>query len=345
MTQYRALGLDGDIPPHMQLHEMICGKWVSQAIFAAAELGIADQLNNEPLSAGEVAQAVGAQAETTYRLMRALGSLGILEEHDNKCFSLTDIGQYLRSDHNESMRNYARLFGYESNWRAWESLDKSVRTGKTGYEIAYGMELFDYLSGQPEAAKVFNDGMVVTNHAVALQVANAYDFTGIKKLIDVGGGTGALIAALLDANSDMRGIIYDLEHAAEGANKLLGERGLHERCEFVTGDFFQEIPQTHSCILKSIIHDWDDERSIRILNNCVKAIAPDGKVLLVERIVPPPGQSHISKLLDLEMLALTSGIERTIDEYQALIKRAGLQVTQVVTTEGASSIIESKAVS
>lgn len=127
MTQYKALGLDGDIPPHMQLLEMICGKWVSQAIFAAAELGIADQLNNEPRSSDEVAQAVGAKAETTYRLMRALGSLGILEESDNKCFSLTDIGQYLRRDHNESMRNYARLIGYECNWRAWESLDKSVR--------------------------------------------------------------------------------------------------------------------------------------------------------------------------------------------------------------------------
>ena len=345
MTTNKVLGLEGDVPPHLQLLEMICGKWVSQAIFAAAELGIADQLSDEPRSAKEVAQNVKTRAETTYRLMRALGSLGILEEHDNECFSLTDIGQFLKSDHHNSMRAYARFIGYESNWRAWESLDESVRTGKTGYKLNYGMEIFDYLGKHPNAANVFNEAMVTTNHTVALQVASAYDFTDIPTLVDVGGGTGALIAALLDANSDMRGMIYDMGHAAESANKFLGERGLLERCEFMMGDFFQEIPQTHGCILKSIIHDWDDEQSIRILRNCVKAIPADGKVLLVERIVPPTGQSHISKLIDLEMLALTSGLERTIEEYHVLFEQASLQVTRVITTAGASSIIEGKAAS
>jgi hypothetical protein len=169
MTYNTILGLEGEVPPQLQLQAMISGKWVSQAIFAAAELGIADQINNEPRSAQEVADAVGAKTETTYRLMRALGSLGILEELENKCFTLTDIGKFLRSDHNESMRAFSRFIGYESNWRAWESLDESVRTGKTGYAIAYGMEIFDYLGKHPQAANVFNDALVVTNH-VALCV-------------------------------------------------------------------------------------------------------------------------------------------------------------------------------
>jgi len=238
MTHNKVLGLEGDVPPHLQLYEMICGKWVSQAIYAAAELGIADQLSNEPRSANEVAQAVGTHMETTYRLMRALGSLGVLEEHDNKRFTLTDIGQFLRSDHDKSMRAFVRLFGYESNWRAWEVLDESVRTGKSGYEIVYGMKLFEYLGAHPRAAKVFNEAMVSTNHIFSLQVANAYDFSEIKTLVDVGGGQGGLIATLLEKNSDMRGIICDMEHVAEGAVKLLDERGLRERCEFMIGDFF-----------------------------------------------------------------------------------------------------------
>lgn len=340
MAYNNVLGIEGDLPPQLQLYGMICGKWVSQAIFAAAELGIPDQLSDEARPADEVAQAVGAQAGATYRLMRALGSLGVLEEHDNRCFSLTDIGQFLRSDDDASMRPYARFIGYESNWRAWEVLDETVRTGKSGYEIVYGMNLFEYLSNHPEAAKIFNEAMVTTNHTAASQVANAYDFSEIETLADVGGGQGALLAALLDDNPGMRGIIYDMDHVAEAAHQLLAERGLGQRCEFVNGDFFKEVPQANGCILKYIIHDWDDERAICILRNCVDAIPANGKVLVVERIVPPPGKSDASKLVDIEMLALPGGIERTVDEFQALFEEAGLQLTQVLPTEGFYSIIE-----
>ena len=334
------LGLEGDIPPHLHLYEMICGKWVSQAVFAAAELGIADHLGDEARPAEEVAQAVGAQADATYRLMRALGSLGVLEEHDQKRFTLTEVGECLRSDNDASMRAFARFIGYESNWRAWEVLDQSVRTGKTGYEIVYGTHLFEYLGDHPEAAMVFNEAMVSTNHIAALQVAEAYDFSDITTLVDVGGGQGALLATLLEANPSIRGVIYDLDHVAEGAQQLLSDRSLGERCEFVSGDFFKDVPSTHSCILKYIIHDWDDERAIQILRNCGNAIPSDGKVLVVEVIVPPPGQSHVSKLVDLEMLALPGGVERTVDEYQEIFEQAGLELAKVVPTEGFFSIIE-----
>ena len=340
MAYNNVLGFEGDVPPQLQLYEMICGKWVSQTIYAAAELGIADQLGDDTRPAAEVAQAVDAQADATYRLMRALGSLGVLDEHDNRRFSLTDIGQFLRSDNPSSMRPYARFIGYKSNWRAWEVLDETVRTGKSGYEIVYGMNLFEYLSNHPRAAKIFNEAMVTTNHSAAVQVANAYDFSEIQTLVDVGGGQGALLAALLDANPAMRGIIYDMEHAAEGAHQLLAERDLGQRCEFASGDFFKEVPKADGCILKYIIHDWDDEKAIRILRNCVDAIPASGKVLVVERIVPPPGQSDASKLVDIEMLALPGGIERTTDEFQELFEQAGLQLTQVVPTAGFYSIIE-----
>jgi len=340
MASYAVLGLEGDLPPALKLQEMICGKWVSQTIYVAAELGIADQLRDETQSADEIAEAVGSQKHTTYRLMRALSSLGILEEHDDKQFSLTVLGQALRSDHEESMKAYARLLGSESNWRAWEVMTEAVRTGNSSYEIVYGMKLFDYLAKHPDAAKIFDDAMVATNHITALQLAKAYDFSGINTLVDVGGGKGALLATIAEANLDMRGIVYDTEYVAEGARQLLDERGLVGRCQFVTGNFFEVVPSADCCILKCIIHDWGDEEAIRILRNCVAAIPANGKVLVAERVVPPPGISHISKLIDLEMLALTGGVERTTDEYRELFEQAGLQVTQLVPTKGLYTVIE-----
>ena len=168
MDHHQILGLEGNVPPHLQLYAMISGKWVSQAIFAAAELGIADALGDEARPADEVAETVGAQADTTYRLMRALGSLGILQEHEKKRFSLTDIGQCLRSDSQESMRAYARFIGCPSNWRAWEVMDEAVRTSRTGYEIVYGMNLFEYLDNHPQAAEIFHDAMVSSGFSASL---------------------------------------------------------------------------------------------------------------------------------------------------------------------------------
>ena len=293
-----------------------------------------------PAPAQDVAAAVGADQQTTYRLMRALASIGVLRESDDHRFSLTDIGEYLTTDHLESMRAFARFIGYRSNWRAWEVFDESVRTGRTGYDIVFGMPLFEYLGQNAEAADVFNEAMVATNHVAALHVAEAYDFSDIEVLVDVGGGEGALLATLLEANPHMRGIVYDLPHAAQGADRLLTKRSLLDRSEFISGDFFEKVPTTDSCILKYIIHDWDDDKAADILTNCAKAIAPGGKVILVERIVPPPAQSHVSKLLDLEMLALAGGLERTVDEYEVLFERAGLMLSRVISTQGFYSIME-----
>ncbi len=331
---------EGDAPPPLRLLAMICGKWASQAITTAAEMGIVDTLRDGPKAAGEVARAVGASEDGTYRLMRALSSLGILEELDGRRFALLEIGQFLRSDLPGSMRGFARFVGYESNWRVWGALEHAVRTGEPGYDCVYGMSAFDYADQHPEAAEVLNDGMTSVSQVEAFQVAAAYDFSGIGTLVDVGGGHGFLLATILEANPGMRGVLFDMAHAADGARELLGGRGLLERCAVASGSFLDGVPRGDACILKHIVHDWDDERSTTILRNCRDAMPRDGRVLVVDAVVPPL-RPHFAKLLDLEMLVLTPrGRERTEDEFRRLFKGAGFHLERVVPTAGFVSVVE-----
>jgi hypothetical protein len=340
MLSTEALGVDGEAPPPLRLLAMICGKWASQAISAAAEMGIADALREGPQAAAQVARAVGASEDGTYRLMRALSSLGILEELDGRRFALSEIGQFLRSDMPGSMRGYARFLGYESNWRVWGALEHAVRTGEPGYDRVYGMSAFEYADKHPEAAEVLNEGMTSVSQVEAAQVAGAYDFSAIGTLVDVGGGHGFLLATILEANPGMRGVLFDMAHAVDGAHELLGGRGLLERCAVASGSFLDGVPRGDACILKHIVHDWDDERSTKILRNCRDAMPRHGRVLVVETVVPPL-RPHFGKLLDLEMLVLTpGGRERTEEEFRSLFRGAGLRLERVVPTGGFVSVIE-----
>lgn len=340
MFPAKVFGIEGDTPPPLQLLGMICGKWSSQAVYAAAELGIADELRDGPQTAAEVAEAVGANEDGTYRLMRALASLDILEELDGRRFALSELGQLLRSDI-PGLRGFARFVGDESNWRVWGALPHAVRTGESGYHHVYGMSAFEYAEKYPEAAEVLNEGMTSISQLEAFQVADAYDFSSIETLVDVGGGHGFLLATILEANPRMRGVLFEMAHALEGARKLLSEHGLLECSTVEGGDFLERVPPGDACILKHIIHDWDDERSARILRNCRKAIPPHGRVLVVDMVVPPPGQSHFAKLVDLEMLVITDGgRERSQDEFSHLFKRAGLRLERVIPTAGFVSVVE-----
>jgi len=328
------------------LLDMIAGKWAAQAISVAAELGIADLLKDGARSSHEIAAETGVSEDGAYRLLRALAGMNLLTESENRSFALTNLGKYLRSDVPGSVRGYARLVGHDLTWRPWGHLLHSVRTGKAAFDFVFGKTIFDHVAAEPGAAATFNEAMTSISLIETSAVVGAYDFHGIGKLVDVGGGHGFLLAAILKANREMRGILFEMPHALEGAQKLLAEEGVKSRCEIVGGDFFAAVPPGGDAyILKHIIHDWDDERSIRILRKCHGAMRRGGKLLLAEVEIGAGGESPFAGLLDLEMLVLTpGGRERTREEFQKLFAAAGFKLTGIVGTGTHISIVEGVAV-
>ena len=324
------------------LRQMIIGKWISMALSVTAELGVADVLASGPRSATELARFVGASEDHLYRLLRALTVVGVLAELDGRRFALTEVGELLRSDHPQSLRGYARLMGQDAFWRVWGAFGDAVRTGEAIVERVLGMGPFEYFAAHPDAAAVFNDAMTSASAMESDAIARAYDFSRIETLTDVAGGHGLLLATILAAYPNVRGVLFEMPHALEGARKLFGERKLGGRCEVVTGDFFAGVPPgADAYLLKHIIHDWDDDRALAILANCRKALKRDGRVLVVDMVIPPPGEPHFGKLLDLEMMAMTQhGKERTREEFDVLFRSANLRLTRIVPTDAPVSVVE-----
>ncbi len=329
------------VNPSMLL-DMMAGKWAAQAISAAAELGIADLLKDGPRPCAEIATKIGASEDGAYRLLRALAGLNLLTENAPRRFALTDLGTYLRSDAEGSVRGLARFFGHEADWRPWDHLAKSVQTGIPAFDMLYGKTFFDHLASQPDLAATFHEAMTSLSLIETSAVVTAYDFRGIGKLVDVAGGHGLLLASILKANPDMRGILFEMPHVLEGAQILLAQHGVKSRCEVAGGDFFAAVPPGGDAyILKHIIHDWDDERSIRILRKCHGAMRPGGKILLAEVVLGSGAGSKFARLLDLEMLVMTQGgRERTQEEFQKLYQAAGFKLTGIVGTDTHISIVE-----
>jgi C-methyltransferase len=324
------------------LRQMIHGNWVSKAISVAADLGIADVLRAGPRSSEEIARETQATEDGVYRLLRALSVVGVFAELDGRRFALTSISEYLRSDRPDSVRGLARLPGHDAFWRAWGELGYGVRTGHPVFEHVFGMPIFEHLARDAEAAAVFNDAMTSISAHEADAVAAAYDFSGISRLADVAGGHGMLLATLLQKNPELRGVLFEMPHALEGARRLFQERDVAARCEVVSGDFFKTVPpDCDAYLMKHIIHDWDDARSIAILATCRKAMKPKSRLLVVDIVIPPPGEPHFGKLLDLEMMAMTQhGKERTRDEFEALYRRANLRLSRIVPTNAPVSVVE-----
>ena len=335
-------GIQGDLPPNLELLQLIVGKWVHQAVYAAAELGIADQLAAGPRPSTEVARAVGADDDATYRLMRALANVGVLEERAERVFALTPVGECLRSDAPVSLRGFARFVGGCPAWAAWGELVHSVRTGEPAVEHVFGKTLFDWYEDHLDDSAVFDDAMTAISTSEAVAVADAFDFSGIGTLADVGGGRGYLLATLLQRTPAMRGILFDLPHVVAGAPPLLGTLGVEDRVRIEAGSFLDACPAgADAIVMKHILHDWNDDDSIRILRHCRGVLPESGRVLVVEAVVPPPGTNGWAKLLDLEMLALTPrGRERTEAEFEALLAAGGLRMTRVVPTASPVSVIE-----
>jgi hypothetical protein len=335
-----ALAARSTVPPNVALFEMIQGAWLSQAIYVAARLGINDALADGPLSADDVARRVGADPGATYRLMRALASNGVLTLRRGR-FRLTRVGHALRSHHHGSMAPMATMVGSPEHWEHWGSLLHSVRTGGTAVEKLRGAPIFEYLDTNPEYAATFNDAMTGVSLVAIEMAVPVYDFTDRRLIVDVGGGHGALLAAVLARAPQARGVLFDLPSVIDGAGAAFDDAGVADRCTLESGSFFEAVPDgADAYLMKTVIHDWDDEKSLSILRNVRTAIAADGKLLLMELVLPEGAPPHPGMLLDLEMLVHAGGQERTASEYRDLLSRAGFRLTRVIQTTGPMSIVE-----
>jgi hypothetical protein len=320
---------------------MTNGYQVSQAIHVVATLGIADLLKDGPRSADDLAEATGTHALALYRILRALASVGIFAEETDGRFGLTPLAEHLRSDVPGSLRSWAILMGRPYLFTAWGHLLHSVKTGEPAFPEVYGMTAWEYRAAHPEESVIFDAAMTGLSLAEAEAVVRSYDFSGIGVLVDVGGGKGALLAAILVANPALRGILFDQPYVVAGAKDLLERAGVADRCEVVSGSFFEAVPGgADAYLLKSIIHDWDDASAIEILRKCRAAIADTGRLLLVERGIRPRNEPDPAKFIDLMMLVMLGGQERTADEYEKLYTEAGFRLTSVLHTGSLLDIIE-----
>lgn len=327
-------------PPPVALLQMMTGYWVSQAIHVAAELGIADLLAGGPKTCEELAEATGCHPQSLHRVLRALSSAGIFTETTSAAFALTPMAEFLRSEHPASMRALARMYG-EEQYRAWGDLLHSVKTGQRAFDNMFGADYFTYLTDHPESEQVFNQAMTGWTNQLVGGVVDAYDFSGFETVVDVGGGYGALLAAVLQRHPDMQGVLFDRPQVVDAALDQLDAAGVADRCTLVGGDFFSGVPGGGDAyVLAQILHDWDDGRCVEILKQCRRAVHDDGRLLVVELVLPEGQEPFFGKWLDLHMLVLLGARERTAAEYGALLRAGGFDLTQVVAMPSGPSVVE-----
>ena len=332
---------EAGMPPEVFLTQMAFGALMTQALYVAAKLGIADLLASGPRPVSELAAETETHERALYRVLRSLASAGVFREVEPKVFALTPYAELLRSDTPASMRNGAIFMGEEWHWRVWGDLLYSVRTGKPAWGHVHGAEVFDYFAANPAQAEIFNCAMTDLSVGAAPAIVEAYDFSNFRVVADIAGGHGYLLAQILKASPNAKGILFDVASVTEGADALLEREGVAGRVEKISGDFFESVPAgADAYVMKHIIHDWDDERCTKILSNIAAVMPEDGKVLIVESVVPEGDGPHYSKLIDLEMLASPGGVERTAEEYGELLAASGLRLKRIVPTSSPFSIIE-----
>lgn len=329
-------------PPSEQatMQSLLNGYRVTQLLYVAVKLGIADRLAGGPKAVEDLAEMAGAQAEPLYRALRALASLGVFSEVAPRRFALTPLAELLRTDHPHSLCALALNQGEEA-YRAWGELLYSLRTGEPAFDHVYGMPRFAYLSQHADANEVFNRTMSDNTGRSASDIVSAYAFPATGVVVDIGGGHGAFLAAVLRTCPGLRGVLFDRPDVVEGAAPTLEAAGVAQRCERVGGDFFMPpLPTGDIYLLRQIIHDWDDAQSITILRHCAQAMAQNSRILVIEALIPPGNEPSPVKLLDLQMLVMTGGRQRTEEEYRQLYTAAGLQLLRVISTNSPFSIVE-----
>jgi hypothetical protein len=321
---------------------LITGRWVSQLIYVAAKLELADHLKHGPRTVEELAAAAEVQAPALYRVLRALASFGVFAETKNKRFKLTPLAVTLQKAVPGSMRAAALMLGEKYLEDSWAHLLHGVKTGENPFLKAHGVPLFEYLEKHPEDLKIFGDSMTSVSSTENPAISAAYKFSGIRTLVDVGGGNGSLLATILKENPKLRGVLFDQASVTARAlqDRHVTAKGIAERCILESGNFFEAVPKGGDAyMMKRTLHDWDDDRCARILENCRDAMSEKGKVLVIDAVIAPGNEPDRGKLLDIQMLVI-GGRERTKQEFAALFRNAGLKLTRVVPTKCPLSIVE-----
>lgn len=323
--------------------QLATGFVFTAALQPVARLNIPDLLADGPLPVAELAAKTGSHADALYRVLRLLASAGVFAELPGKAFGLTPMSQLMRTGVPGSLRDFAVWIGNPFHFKVWGEMGHSVRTGQPAVERVTGKVCFDAIFGDPEVAYDFNMAMTTFSRMIAPAVIEAYDFSGIGTLMDVAGGHGAILCEILTAYPNMKGILFDLPNVIQEANCHICSLKMDHRCETITGDFFERIPPgADAYYMQHIIHDWDDERSLKILANCRKALegSKEGRLIIVDAIVQENSDPDMSKWLDLEMLLLPGGRERTRREWDALMTQAGFTITKAVPIALGKSVIE-----
>ena len=334
----------GAIPP-VQMLDLIMGYWVSRALFCVAKLGIAELIGDGAKSAEELAGATRSNAGALYRVLRALASKGVFAEKGGK-FSLTPLGTTLRAGVPGSMRNFALMMVDDYNWEAWRELGYGIETGKIAFDRVHGVPAFEFLGKHPEQAKIFGESMGDLSAVESPAIAEAYDFSRFTKIVDIGGGHGALLAEILEAQSALEGLLFDDPQVIANAKKdaHINDPAVRGRVETASGSFFESVPAgADAYAMKYILHDWADEKSLQILRNVRKEIPATGTLLVFDTVVPEAGAENTwSKWLDINMLVIVGGKERTEREFAELFAKAGFLLTRVVATKSMLSIVEGR---
>jgi hypothetical protein len=326
--------------PQQHLTQLISGYWNSQCIYVAAKLGIADLLAEQPVSVDELAAKTGVHRFSLYRVLRALASVGVFVEEPHATFALTPAASLLQSDVPGSQRAMALMVG-EEHYHAWGELLFSVKTGKPGFDKVFGKPLFEFLSEHPEQAAIFDKAMVGVHGRETPAILDAYDFSSFSSVADIGGGNGSNLTGILQRHPKLHGTLFDLPGVIGRAGKTIEKAGLADRIHCVDGDFFESVPGgSDAYFLRHIIHDWDDEKARRILENIRRVITEHGRLLVVESVIPPGNDPFFGKLLDVAMLVVPGGQERTEEEYRTLFGRAGFRLSRIVPTQAEVSVIE-----
>ena len=336
--------LTNQTPAPVQMLQIISGFWISRAVYVIAKLGIPDLLKSGPKTAEELASATKVHAPSLFRILRALASVGVLTSEGGH-FAQTPLSETLITDAPGSLRWFAVSELGQEHYPAWGNLMHSVKTGEIAFDNFFGMDVWKYFQQNPEDAAVFNNSMSNMTTAANDAILSLYNFSGFRTIVDVGGGHGGLITTILKANPESKGVLFDAPQVIEGARPKIDAAGLADRCETVAGDFFKSVPAGGDAyIMKWIVHDWDDEKSVTILRNCRNRMQDNGKLILVDCVVPETDEPHFSKFIDLNMLVMTGGKERTAKEFEQLLGTAGFRLTRIIPTDLPFSIVEAEPV-
>ncbi len=332
-----------DAPGRDELRSMLVGYRISAALSVAAELGLADQVAGGPRTAADLATAVSADPDVLHRLLRALSTVGIFAAHADGSFALTPLGEGLRSDVAGSLRPLGRTLQDPAVWSAWGHLGHSVRTGENAFEALHGMEIWAHRQAHPEHNAIFNDNMAAHSALVADAVADAVDFSAWSSVVDVGGGRGILLEAVLGRHRHLTGVVFDRPHALPSSPTAGTPESVATRWATTSGSFFDAVPAADAYLLKYILHDWPDDRCVDILRSCRRTLSLGGAVLVVEALLGDPAYEIETAFADLNMLVLPGGRERSEQEYAALFGAAGLELTAVTPTGTRMSVLEARA--